>query len=937
MTLSIATAAENVPQPERGPEILDLLLDGGEVAEHLSAALERQDPIDAFLLAAAFEQVVQDHLHRDPLAIQRVAAVLEGWGRGGRLAGRAARAAAGVLRAVRAALPRERRLTGALPGLAAIVDDLAEAVTGGLASPAGMSPRWATVMARVGSGDPVRRAVIRLPSCFRDLDQRPEDVRRLARAVLAAAEPGERFLVVGVRTSGSFLAPLLAAWLRRTGRVAEVVTMRPGAGWSAAELRRLRRAAAAGITALAVDDPPSSGRALHRAARALEQAGFARERRLLAFAMLDEAPPARLAGERVAALPFEEWSIHAALSEERVHRALARLLPGRPVRVGGATVIVDSVVEVARDAPALDPADRPRSRRHLEGTYRVTVSAAGARLTTRVHARGCGPGFLGRHALAVSDRLGDLVPAAYGIADGLLYREWVEGGTPAVPLGRHSVAALALGIAGYVAARRESLAVGADKSLRLAGRNPVWQRAADVLAIRYRRLRPVLRTPLHRAAIRLLGAGAPALTDGDMTAGRWYWTAGGQGPARLVKAGHDELAFSNEDLACYDPDFDLAAASAEFEIGDRRGRQLADLLRSHAASDERWTLYRLERLQSARREGLRALARLTGEGRRAAVRRLAAIEVALERTAGEYLGRSSGLAGRPVDTGGAMCAIDVDGVLETDAGGYSSTTPAGARALGALTDHGFTPVLATGRSLDDVRWRCSAYGLRGAVAEYGCVVWVEGESAAEDLVAPGLGDAIAQLRGRLAEAGIEVDQGFRWVTRASVWTPEEGRRAPDPGVVANALQGLEQHFRLVPGWSQIDLVPGGADKNLGLRVLVEKLGCQVGLAPPLELAMGDSASDLPMLRLARLAVAPANGRPSLGTAPGVRFTRHEHQRGLGEAVAMLTGHRPAACGTCRGPRLTPEARLLHGILGAHDQPRALRPLRVWALMLEAGR
>ena len=80
----------------------------------------------------------------------------------------------------------------------------------------------------------------------------------------------------------------------------------------------------------------------------------------------------------------------------------------------------------------------------------------------------------------------------------------------------------------------------------------------------------------------------------------------------------------------------------------------------------------------------------------------------------------------PVPTAGALCAIDIDGVLETSPLGFSSLTPTGAVTLRAVTLHGYRPILATGRSLDEVRERCAAYHLAGGVAEYGAVVYNHG-------------------------------------------------------------------------------------------------------------------------------------------------------------------------------------------------------------------
>jgi hypothetical protein len=59
-----------------------------------------------------------------------------------------------------------------------------------------------------------------------------------------------------------------------------------------------------------------------------------------------------------------------------------------------------------------------------------------------------------------------------------------------------------------------------------------------------------------------------------------------------------------------------------------------------------------------------------------------------------------------------------------DAAGLPATSPTGALALRALNLHGYRPVLATSRSLDEVRDRCTAYGLAGGVTEYGTFVYL---------------------------------------------------------------------------------------------------------------------------------------------------------------------------------------------------------------------
>ena len=229
--------------------------------------------------------------------------------------------------------PGWRRMVAAQSVLAGLLNRLADGMMGAHPGWPELRAGWLAWTLRSTADRGLREAVMRLPSCFRDLDQRPVDLDRLAAEVAACTPAGRVLAVVGLRTSGSYLAPLLAAGLRRRGRAVLVCTVRPGADLLPAEARCLTGAASEGAVAVLVDDPPDSGRALAKGAALLARLGFDGEHRVVAIALLDDGPPPRLAGQRLIAIPFQRWQIHAALDEESVHRALARLLPGREIAV----------------------------------------------------------------------------------------------------------------------------------------------------------------------------------------------------------------------------------------------------------------------------------------------------------------------------------------------------------------------------------------------------------------------------------------------------------------------------------------------------------------------------------------------------------------------------------------------------------------------------
>jgi hypothetical protein len=93
--------------------------------------------------------------------------------------------------------------------------------------------------------------------------------------------------------------------------------------------------------------------------------------------------------------------------------------------------------------------------------------------------------------------------------------------------------------------------------------------------------------------------------------------------------------------------------------------------------------------------------------------------------------------------------------------------------------------------------------------------------------------------------------------------------------------------------------------------------------------VGDTASDLGMLRLARLGLAPANADATVRAA-GVPITGRNCQEGLARAVAELLGHYPGGCPRCRPPALNRESELLFAVLSAQSAAR-------WGKLREAGR
>ena len=138
--------------------------------------------------------------------------------------------------------------------------------------------------------------------------------------------------VVGVRTSGSYLAPLHAAAFRACGESSvDVLTYRPGRPFLPPGARRAQRSRPAGGWVLIADDPPGAGTSLATTARAIAEAGVPGSRIVFLISLFGSAEqlPTVLRDWAAVVQPWADWSIHGRLASEPVRQSA-----GRPRRSG---------------------------------------------------------------------------------------------------------------------------------------------------------------------------------------------------------------------------------------------------------------------------------------------------------------------------------------------------------------------------------------------------------------------------------------------------------------------------------------------------------------------------------------------------------------------------------------------------------------------------
>ena len=247
---------------------------------------------------------------------------------------------------------------------------------------------------------------------------------------------------------------------------------------------------------------------------------------------------------------------------------------------------------------------------------------------------------------------------------------------------------------------------------------------------------------------------------------------------------------------------------------------------------------------------------------------------------------------------GPWCALDVDGVLEIDTFGASAPGTAAAMALRGLVAHDYRVIIATGRSVSDVRDRCEAWPLAGGVAEYGSALVLERGERVVDLRTAEQAALMERVRTLLSDrSGIVIDPDYRHIVRAFRLDAGERRSLDREDLTALYEQlGRRDLVQVVPGQCQSDITPAGCTKATGTRALLARLDPAATGEQPLAFAIGDGVADLHLLELATMAATPRHS--GLPVASRVYVTRGSYQAGLAEAVTQFLGHNPA-----RVPRL----------------------------------
>jgi hydroxymethylpyrimidine pyrophosphatase-like HAD family hydrolase len=738
----------------------------------------------------------------------------------------------------------------------------------------------------------------RIPSAFRSQDLTHVDVYALsAKFVDSFPDRARPIVVVGLRTAGSYFAPLFRAHLESQGYLdVTVVTLRPKVGLGRRERERLRESVRRGAMAVIIDEPVYSASTFARALTCLEGAGFLAKDITALFPVhphrrnwRSTATGLALSNVRVLTLEPEEWHKASLLEPEPVRKLLSEYFGTGQVRV--------RPMDAA--AAALLAGQEPGFHCRLKRLYEVDVPGSESRRQI-ILAKSAGWGWLAYHAYLAGVRLGQSVPRVLGLRDGILFMEWIEEKKAEESDGRDRLVEAG---SSYIALRARALALGSDPTPLMTrnSRHRGMEELAAVLSGAYNsKITSALKRSRLERRLSSLVCDRPALIDGRMRPVEWV-----ECDQRLVKTDFEHHGMGKHQLNVTDPAYDLAEAILYWRLSAGEEK---DFLEAYVRQSGDGNVFRrlfLSKLLA----GSWAVARAVDGLKDPAEVARHPLYHERYRTAWDFLTNHTtrfcaSLARRPSAGrwSSPLVALDVDGVLDKQIFGFPSSTGAGIAAVSLLASHGVAVAVNTARSAEQVKEYCRAYGFVGGVAEYGAFVWDAVNDRELVTLSNESGMQLARMRNALQELpGVFIDGSYRHLVKA--YTFARGTTVPLPEMQVRTLMarlGLDR-LRLHQTFSDSTVTAVDVDKGTGLSSLLALTGCS-GIET---IAIGDTEPDLAMFRVASRSFAPAQiSCPEPARMLGCRIAKNSWQPGLLEIARQIVHPDGRTCSDCAS-RLPP--------------------------------
>jgi len=918
---------------------LDAVPTIGEVLEHLHQEFDRFSSLDErwqrtevakniFLLACAVSDTLDDFLLGRAIDFSRIGGMVPG----GRPVGRVANRVTSAVRSFR--LKKLEQWRSQWESAVERYLEWQSAYLGNGATSPSSSVAGANLMALLNSDLPAeftsRRA--RIPAAFRSQDLTHFDISRLGSKFLVEFPDRRReILVVGLRTAGSYFAPLMRACLKIHGfRSVNTVTLRPKRGIASWEKLRLAKCASQGSLVIVVDEPVGTGATLGKAIGILRKAGITPTNIVALFPIHPTGRDWNRSSEslvlstiRTLTLEPEEWYKHHLLELEAVKDRLTEYFQGRGYQ--NLRLMVSNTSQQLNQDLQLSSDEGFHTR--LKRVYQVELQHASGQTETRyVLAKSVGWGWLSYHAFAIARDLADFVPPILGLRDGILYMEWLRPreAPTSTESDRHQLVETA---AKYVAERvrhmkllrdpapelnREGRHAGFDQLMGQLTRAYGWSIA---MGLKRARIRERLSRPCPY----------PTLIDGRMRVCEWI-----QDSRSLRKADFEHHGMGKHQLSMTDPAYDLADLTLHWKLSPEEERELITRYKAETGDTEVDRRLLLNKVLAGTHSIGRALSGLNNSRllhRHQEFNRLY-LEARTFLTL-QTLRFCCAQVTRPnsIHWASPLVVLDIDGVLDKQIFGYPSTTAAGILALSLLHSHDQPAAFNTARTVTQMKEYCWAYGCVGGVAEYGSYAWNAITDREQVLVSDDSLRQMERLRQHLRQTpGVFINDAYQYSIQAYVY--EKGTTVPLPSTLIRDMMANLQTDRLNfhQTYTDTTVVARETDKGHGLAALL-----QLARNGDIEtIAVGDSDPDLPMFRTATHSFAPAN-ISCRGTATLLQchVSEQPYQPGLLQIVRTILHPDSKRCKRCDVAIEAQKDDLFFQLLQVADQTRLKRLVRAF--------
>lgn len=725
-------------------------------------------------------------------------------------------------------------------------------------------------------------ARMKLNEGFRCQDLTHHDVITLAdRFLLTDSDKKSKYVIIGSRTAGSYLSPLLKIYLEQHGFVdVDWIALRPKFGMTKMERWQLRRLLIRGANAILIDDYSNTGHTLRMLERIARSFGVPAEK-IVILTPIHPVVVSRNADShktnggtkpedllsssketKVIAIHHADLYITKIMEPQSVEGVLKGFLSGNDVE----SISIHENPEVECINKELWSHYPDSFQVRLKRVYEITIHKKnGSVEMKRVFAKSVGLGWLGYHAYMVGEMMSEFVPKIIGLHSGVLFMEWVDGQT----LSNKTISDVFLNrISSYLAHRTKNLVLNEDPRSTRLYLGWGWLEILSILRrvynnllgyLKYDYLLNLLKQALHSKSV---------LVDGRMRPDEWilYHAKGpndesdsGVRGDRLLKVDFEHHNFGAPELDVVDPAYDIAITSFEFQLTDGEEEKIISRYAIESGDkntlSERVVLYKL--LYATAVEG-RTDHQIMGLKKKDTfselVRRfqwsLDFRTFTMNKFCASLLKKYDVDAARP-----GIFFTDIDGVFDVEVLGFPHTTMSGLEALSLLRSKGYSVVLNTGRSCLHVRNYCANYCFDGGIGEYGSVIVDMVHDKEIPLINGEVVDEISRCRKIFENLdGIFVDSGYHYAVRVFRYTAQ-GTRGLDKDEANKLLR--EYDFK------KLRVITRDADtyfvgKNANKGEAIEQYKNHIGYSGDSIIAIGDSDEDIAMLENATLAFAPRN-------------------------------------------------------------------------------